>query len=234
MSFHSHRNPSTPIEIPKRGRPFVPPLVSPFDEPKSPDLIFEMSPISPISPPFNRTIPLSTSNNNAPFVYNVPPPCRINAGTHLICSRQRVMPSSTAAPISAAERNAWRTQTTHAAEPEGVNDDHDDHDGTPQSERNGLPRTQSTTKITGFIPIVEHQSPMTDRPSKPIVRLSPPPRRASHSSSPWIILSSNDNVDDDIAYSQMDPSLFEFKQHLLQRIENRDAGRFMSFHSCLQ
>lgn len=230
ISFHPRRKPSTPIEIPKRGRLS---LVSPIDEPRSPDLIFEMSPISPVSP-----LSPSNLNNNTPFVYSVPvfiPPCRTNTGTHFsaIRSRQRVMPSLTAAPISAIQ-NAWRTQPIHA-EPEGVNDDHDSHDGIPQSERKVLPRVQSTTRITGFIPIVEHCQPlMTDHPSKPIGRLSPPPRRASHSSSPWI-LPSNDAVEDDIAYSQMDPSLFEFKQHLLRRIENRyDASRFLSFHSCLQ
>lgn len=235
ISFHPRRKPSTPIEIPKRGRPFVPPLVSPIGEPISPDLIFEMSPLSPVSPPFNHTIPLSPSNNlnnNAPFVYTVPvytPPRRTNTGTHssAIRSRQRVMPSFTAAPISAIQ-NTWWTQPT-----EGVNDDHDSHDGFPQSERKVLPRAQSTTRITGFIPIVEHQSLMADHPSKPVGRLSPPPRRPSYSSSPWI-LPSNDAVEDDIAYSQMDPSLFEFKQHLLRRIENQDASRFMSFQSCLQ
>ena len=192
-----------------------------------------MSPISPISPPFNHSIPLSTSNNlndHPPFVYSAPvyiPRCRTNSE---IRSRQRVMPSLTAAPISAAHRNVWRTQTAHA---EDVNDDYNSYNGTSQSERKDLPRTQLTTKITGFIPIVEHQPSMADlHPSKPVGRLSPPPRRASYSSSPWI-LPSNDNVEDDIAYSQMDPSLLEFKRHLLRRIENRDSSRFMSFHSCI-
>jgi hypothetical protein len=68
--------------------------------------------------------------------------------------------------------------------------------------------------------------------SKPVERLSPPPRRASYSSSPWI-LPSKDNVEDDIAYSQMDPNLLEFKRHLLRRIENRDSSRLMSFQNCL-
>jgi len=228
--YHSRRKPSTPIEIPRRGRPFVSPLVSPIDQPKSPDLIFDMSPISPISPPFNRSIPLSTSNNlndHTPFVYSVPvyiPRCRTKTE---IRSRQRVMPSLTAAPISAIHRNVWRTQATH---PEGENVN---HNGTTHSERKDLSRTQSTMKITGFIPIVEHQPSIPDDyPSKPVERLSPPPRRASYSSSPWI-LPSNDNVEDDIAYSQKDPSLLEFKRHLLRRIENRDSSRFMSFHSCL-
>jgi hypothetical protein len=191
-----------------------------------------MSPISPISP-FNHSIPLSTSNNlndHTPFVYSAPvyiPRCRTNTE---IRSRQRVMPSLSVAPISAVHRNAWRTQTTHA---EGVNDDYNSHNGTPQSETKDLPRAQSTTKITGFIPIVEHQPSMADHhPEEPVGRLLPPPRRASYSSSPWI-LPSNDNVEDDIAYSQMDPSLLEFKRHLLRRIENRDSSRFMSFHSCL-
>ena len=209
------------------------PLVSPIGQPKSPDLIFEMSPISPISPPFNNSNPLSTSNNlndHTPFVYSVPvyvPRCRANTE---IRSRQRVTPSLMAAPISAVHRNAWRTQTTH---PEGVKENYDSHNGTAHSERKGLPRAQSTTKITGFIPIVEHQPSMADHyPSKPVGRLSPPPRRASYSSSPWI-LPSNDKVEDDIAYSQTDPSLLEFKRHLLRRIENRDSSRFISFQSCL-
>jgi len=227
--FHSRRKPSTPIEIPRRGRSFVPPLVSPIDQAKSPDLIFDMS---PISPPFNHSIPLSTSNNlnehTPSFVYSVPvyiPRCRANTE---IRSRQRVIPSLTAAPV---HRNVWQSQTTHT---EGVSDNYDSHNGTAQSERKDLLRTQSTTKITGFIPIVEHQPSMADDyPSKPVGRLSPPPRGASYSSSPWILPSNDDNVEDDIAYSQMDPSLLEFKRHLLLRIENRCSSRFMSFHSCL-
>lgn len=206
------------------------PLVSPIDQPKSPDLIFDMSPISPVSPPFNHSIPLSTSNNlndQIPFVYSVPeyiPRCRV---TTEIRSRPRVMPSLAAAPISAVNGNVWRSQTTH---PEGVNDN---YDSTAQSEREDLPRAQSTTKITGFIPIIEPRPSMADHyPLKPVGRLSPPPRRSSYSSSPWI-LPSNDNVEDDIAYSQTDPSLLEFKRHLLRRIENRDSSRFMSFQSCL-
>ena len=225
--FHSRRKPSMPIEIPRRRRPFVSPLTSPpIDQPKSPDLIFDMS---PISPPFNHSIPLSTSNNlndHTPFVYSVPtyiPHCRANTE---IRSRQRVMPSLTAAPISVVHRNAWRTQTTHA---ESVNDNYNSHNGTLQSEMKDIPETQSTTRITGFIPIVEHQPSMTEhQPSKPVGRLSPPPRRASYSSSPWI-LPSNDNVEDDVAYSQMDPSLLDFKQHLLRRIENRASSRFRSW-----
>jgi len=230
--IHSPRKPSTPIEIPRRGRSFMSPLVSPIEQPKSPDLIFDMSPISPISPSFNHSVPLSTSNSlngHTPFVYSPPvynPPCRANTEIH---SRERFMSSSTAVPVSAVPGNVWRTQTTHA---EGVNDDYDSHNGTPQFETKDLLRTQSTTKITGFIPIVEHQPSMADHPSKPVGRLSPPPRRASYSSSPWI-LPSKDSVDDDIAYSQMDPILLEFKRHLMRRIENRDSRRFMSFHSCL-
>ncbi|KAF8798853.1 hypothetical protein BYT27DRAFT_6880806 [Phlegmacium glaucopus] len=234
ITFHSRRKPSTPIEIPKRRRPIVSPLISPLDQPKSPDLIFDMSPISPISPsPFNHTIPLSTSNkmsNHGPFIYNVPvyiPSCHSNTATRFsTSSRQRVMPSSTAAPISAAHRNAWRTQTTHA---ENVNDSEDSNS---QSERDDLSQTPLTTKITGFIPSVEQQPPIVDYPSKPVGRLSPPPRQESYSSSPWI-LPGTGNVEDDIAYSQIDPSVFEFKRHLLRRIENRDASQFMSFHSCL-
>ena len=196
-----------------------------------------MSPISPISPPFNHAIPLSTSNkvnNPAPFIYTVPvyiPPCRTNTGTRFstLRSRQRVMPSSSAPPISAAHRNIWRTQTTHA---ENVNNKHDDHDSNSQSEENGVTQAQSTTRITGFIPINDHQPPMADHPSRPVERLSPSPRRPSHSQLPWI-LPGNDNAEDDVAYSQMDPTMFEFKRHLLRRIENRDASQFMSFHSCL-
>jgi len=238
ISFHSRCKPSTPIEIPKRPRPFVSPLISPVDQPKSPDLIFEMSPVSSVSSsPFNHTIPLSTSNkmnSHAPFIYSVPvyiPPCHTNAGTRVstMRSRQQAIPSSTAVPSSAVASNVWRTRSTSA---ENINNDLDSHDENSQSDGNGLARAHSTTRIIGFKPIIEHQPPMTDRPSKPIGRLSPPPRRASHSSSPWI-LPGNDNIEEDIAYSQVDPGIFEFKRHLLRRIENRDANRFMSFRNCL-
>ncbi|KAF7977694.1 hypothetical protein HWV62_2948 [Athelia sp. TMB] len=38
---------STPIQIPTRDRSLMPPNLSPHDRPRSPDLIFEMSPIDP-------------------------------------------------------------------------------------------------------------------------------------------------------------------------------------------
>jgi len=230
ISFHSRCKPSTPIEIPKRRGSLVSPLISPVDQPRSPDLIFDMSPISPS--PFNHTIPLSTSNkmnNHGPFIYNVPVyiPRHSNTGTCFsTSSRQRVMPSSTAAPISAVHRKVCQTKATHA---ENVNDG---HDSSSQSERNASKETQLTTKITGFIPSIEHQLPMADHISKPVGRLSPPPRRSSYSSSPWI-LPGTGNIEDDIAYSHIEPSVFDFKRDLLRRIENRDASQFMSFHSCL-
>uniref|UniRef100_A0A8H8CGE8 Uncharacterized protein n=1 Tax=Psilocybe cubensis TaxID=181762 RepID=A0A8H8CGE8_PSICU len=94
-------------------------------------------------------------------------------------------------------------------------------------------KTKTTTKVTGFIPIIEHQ-PMGDDnlvPKKLV--LPPPPRRSSYSSSPWILPGRGDHREEDISYSQTDPSMFEFHNHLLQRLENRDSSRLKPQHTCL-
>jgi len=97
----------------------------------------------------------------------------------------------------------------------------------------GVKKLHSTKKITGFVPLNEHQPPDSDEACKPKRPPLPPPRRSSHSSSPWILAGRSDLHETCAgSYSQADPSAFEFHHHLLRRIENRDSTRLKSLHSC--
>ncbi|KAF8158239.1 hypothetical protein B0H34DRAFT_446900 [Crassisporium funariophilum] len=235
--FHSRCRPSTPIEIPRRRRSLLSPLSSPVERSWSPDLIFDMSPSSPNFPlSAHQVIPLSTSskaNSYEPFMYTVPAfnPCNVTSGMRIPKkrSRQRVMPSATAVPIGAE----YRVPRNHIS-PVPIVDSTRTQTRTEHQSDIASVSIQSTTKITGFIPLIEHQPPMSERPSRPVKRLSPPPRKESYSSSPWILPGKSDCQEDDVAYSQVDPSGLEFQRHLLGRIENRDTARFRSFHAaCL-
>ncbi|CAA7261443.1 unnamed protein product [Cyclocybe aegerita] len=245
ISYHLRCKPSNPIEIPRCRRSGPASFNSPMDGPMSPDLIFEMSPISPTFPSLSTMypMPLSPSNKmteqdlatspNEPFMYSVPVfrPCPPSSGTwpRSKTARQGVMPSRklNAIPITAHGRQHRRKEICAA-----IFDVFDDSAHVPGPDDCGVPRTQSTTKITGFSPINEYQ-PVCDQPQKPTRRLSPPPRRSSFSSSPWILPGKSDCYEDDVSSSPIDAGALEFRRHLLGRIENKTASRFASFHSCL-
>lgn len=80
---------------------------------------------------------------------------------------------------------------------------------------------QSTTKITGFFPLKPEQPPTADLLPRLVGRLSPPPRRSSFTPSPWSF-SGIERTEEDLSYSQVDPSTLEFQRHLLRRIDTKD------------
>jgi len=195
-------------------------------------MIFEMSPISPTFPSLsnmypNSPRPTAETNTNEPFMYHIPTFRRSpqGNGTQLRSKiARRVMPSKALATVPA------RTEFLPARSSEGRSsrDDRPDSVGFPQSTP-----SQSTTKISGFIPLIDHQPPMgADQPSRPSILLSPPPRRGSYSS-PWILPGRSDRYEEDVSYSLADPGILEFRQHLLRRMECQDSSRMKSLHSCL-
>ena len=212
IPYHSRCKPATPIEIPRRPRFMPSPVTTPMEQSSSPDLIFEMSPTS-------SNFPIHAMDDHQPFMYSVPifQPRADLTWPRRKAPRQGVMPSRQPAP---APVEAQRSEPS----PSNVTD------GT---ECRDIPRTQSTTKITGFCPINADQPSTLEEPPKPLERLSPPPRKSSYFPSPWLLPGRSDRYDEDISYSLADPAAFEFQRHLLRRIENKDSSRFASLRSCL-
>lgn len=233
IPYHLRCTPSTPIEIPIMRRPSSSPLDS-ADEPTSPDMIFEMSPISPTYPSLSNIYPDSArsttdTNTNEPFMYHIPTFRRRSPqgnGTQLRSKiARRVMPSKTLTTAPA------KTELPSTRSSEGRSS-RDARAGFPQSIPRCVSVSQSTTKISGFTPLIDQPPMGADQPSRPTIPLSPPPRRGSYSS-PWILPGRSDRYEEDISYSLADPSALEFRQHLLRRIECQDSSRMKSLHSCL-
>lgn len=231
IPYHLRGKPSTPIEIP---RPSSSPLDS-ADEPISPDMIFEMSPISPTFTPLSNMYPNSTrstteTNPNEQFMYHIPTFRRSpqGNGTQLRSKiARRIMPSKALTTLPA--RTEFRS-----SEGRSLRDERPDtvRAGFPQSIPHCVTVSESTTKISGFTPLIDPPPMGADQPSRPTIPLSPPPRRGSYSS-PWILPGRGDRYEEDTSYSLVDPSLLEFRQHLFRRMEYQDSSRMKSLHSCL-
>jgi hypothetical protein len=235
IPYHLRNKPVTPIEIPRRRRPGPSSLDSPTEQPSSPDLVFEMSPISATFSPSSPPIPRASSaqdeayEDDEPFMYRVPMFRSFaqegRTWARPKTSRESIVPSpnSSLGPIipqsyvCRLERGS--PEHDHVAIAEDFGDEYAD-----------VSRIQSTTKVTGFFPLKPDQSPAPDLLPKLMGRLSPPPRRMSYSPSPWSIPSGSDTPEEEMSYSQVDPSVFEFQRHLLKRIESKD--RFASLR-CL-
>jgi hypothetical protein len=197
-----------------------------------------MSPASSSSPLLSNMYPNSANspteqNTKEPFMYHIPTfrSCPQGNGnqlrTNIACP---IMPSETSTAIPSAGTELLPVRRSEAR--------YSQRPGTPragfQSTSHGIGVSQSTTKISGFTPLIDHQPPMgADRPSRPTIPLVPPPRRGSYSSSPWILPGRSDLCEDDVSYSLADPSPVEFRQHLIRRMECRDPSRMKSLHSCL-
>lgn len=238
IPYHLRSKPSTPIEIPILRRPSSPPIDS-ADEPTSPGMIFEMSPTFPTFPSLSNMYPNSArstteTNVNEPFMYHIPTFRRSpqGNGTQLRSKiARRVMPSKALTTVPA------RTQSKPARSLEGRSscDERPDNAraGFPQSIPRCVAVSQSTTKISGFTPLIDQPPMGADQPSRPTIPLLPPPRRGSYSS-PWILPGRSDRYEEDVSYSLADPGPLEFRQHLLRRMEcHQDSSRMKSLHSCL-
>ncbi|KAF9534522.1 hypothetical protein CPB83DRAFT_340900 [Crepidotus variabilis] len=228
IPYHLRTKPATPIEIPRRQRHVPSPLNSPTAYPSSPDLVFEMSPISatysPLSTMFSvASMPPDHPEEDEPFMYRVPvfrsSGLEDRSWPRPTRSRESPMPSrnSSNGPIS----HTRRAESPHN-DPVIITGDFGDGFDEGMS-------THSTTKITGFFPLKPDQPPTADLLPKFVGRLSPPPRRSSFAPAPWAS-SGSGCTEEDMSYSQVDPSAFEFQRHLIRRIESKD--RFASLR-CL-
>lgn len=224
-----------PIEIPTRRRPIVSPLTSPVERQFSPDLLFEMSPItSEYSPSTNHPFKLSTSStirDHEPFMYNVPSFSDLrplNSGSHLPhrgvpYGFADVMPAEADRSNQQISRTTFRQPTSYAvyANPWSKPSSPSAVKGTP------------TTKISGFRPINQNQPPMANPAPRSTKRLSPTPRRSSYSSSPWILPGKEESQEGDLAYSETDSGALDFQAHMLRRFEKQNPSQAAGFRSYL-
>ncbi|KAJ6584655.1 hypothetical protein B0H19DRAFT_391764 [Mycena capillaripes] len=227
---------SLPIEIPRRQHNESVPSASECTT--SPELIFEMEPFSPLDPqPTHYPLGLSTSpctkDDHEPLLYPFPVASHIN--TH---QRTRLAPQNAAGPSFSlppithrAPANAHRRSqsTLQLTSPRQAPADLD-----PSHAIRAVP----IHKITGFKPDFAVQAPEAyptiKRPprEKP---LTPPPRSASVSSSPWRIPGRGDASSDDepLRSLEVDPSAVDFTQYLFRRIDSQKPLQFQTFQAVM-
>ncbi|KAF5382540.1 hypothetical protein D9615_002820 [Tricholomella constricta] len=211
---------STPIKIPTRRRQIAPWNGSPPGRPMSPDLIFEMSPVSSaIHSPSRHgagfTDPSQNLDSQEPFMYSFP---KFSAHRNYMHSTRRsqglqntIFPSPFAGSPAITKHSSPRPILAPSL----------------TSSSTTITKKSSITKITGFTPV----TPISTQAYSPIrglkmKRLSPPPRSSSYSSSPWILPGKSDAQDDESGSLDADPSSYEFDRHLMRRIEKQNPRRF--------
>lgn len=232
-TFHgSPTRASSPIQIPKKRSSIVIPSISAPDQAISPEMIFEMSPVtSEFSvhqhTPFSKTddndnhdaflytFPKISPNQNPPVPGSSDPnPASLLGTTPRICSKP-----SHGANISTVKRPL--PHRSHC-----MLDEYDLSFGNPP------PKKVKTRKITGFLPVRGRQDSVGMEEDQPSERNpSAGPRRSSYHPSPWIFPGKGAGTEEDVAYSETDPSAFEFQRHLLRRIENQSRSRLKGLPS---
>ncbi|TFK19989.1 hypothetical protein FA15DRAFT_673896 [Coprinopsis marcescibilis] len=216
--------PSAPIRIPSNRRPtnYAPPP-SNFTHTVSPDTVFEMSPVtSEFAGPPRPSFSLAQTDRKDSFLYNLP-----SIGTrqnHTIPGQYNPIGSESGSTLSGS-----------AARHRIVSDPLSIKRGPPTSKSSlaldeyelsfGLTTAQEArTKTSGFSPMRESRDPINQNQKRRLEQLSPGP--GLHSvPSPWVFPGRGDAKEDDLAYSQTDPSALEFQRHLLDRIASQTSSR---------
>ncbi|TEB22727.1 hypothetical protein FA13DRAFT_1740633 [Coprinellus micaceus] len=216
---------SSPIQIPQKRRPIM--LSSPYTHTISPEMVFEMSPLSSDFPVCHGSFSVSASSvkGDTKFLYSIPlfPSPKRRENSELAPTRSTSSFRTTnSSPLSRNNSSGSNdVPNVKYPAPRRGHSMLDDNDLSPEPPSHA----SSTTKVTGFRPIkgelFETQFEDQYRP-----RLSPGPRRDSYTSSPWILPGKGEGSGEGSAYSQADPNPFEFERQLLRRIENQNRPRF--------
>ncbi|RDB17896.1 hypothetical protein Hypma_000801 [Hypsizygus marmoreus] len=222
-----HNKPSMPIEIPSRRRPILQGNSSPDGRSLSPDLIFEMSPVSSNIPsPSHYAFGFQNSpqNNQEQFLYSFPTVTAHYTSTRRQPLQNRQFQTTVSQQAHFPTSDAKR-YTSLSSPADDVFDGISCLSSTPST--TVVTKTASTTKITGFTPATlistQRSSPVRSLKTR---RLSPPPRSSSYSSSPWILPGKSDVKDGESASFETEPTSFEFERHLMRRIEKQNPLRF--------
>ncbi|KAL0960882.1 hypothetical protein HGRIS_005894 [Hohenbuehelia grisea] len=214
---------STPIQIPAR-RHINSSSHSPtsHNRPMSPDLIFPMSP-EYSSPAGQYSFRYSTAvmMDREPFMYSYPsfPIHDAAAQKEISPLRDALCPSVSPSPeeveitITSPPRHQQRGRTLSSRHSHGVI------------------RATPAKKITGFKPALPTNLSGSGKaqgaaPSRRSGRLSPPPRRSSFSSSPWILPGKGELLDGDVGSLEAVPYALDFEKYLMGRIESEKRVSF--------
>lgn len=203
---------SMPIEIPARLKPVMSPIPStPIRRSMSPDMLFEMSPLTSESARY--FLESQRPDDDRPLLYTFPVvsihpkprssnPDLGNPAPGSTRQKHWPMRSLPSQPRSAAQKPFTSFELVTALQ---------------RPAKHG-----ATHKIKGFVPLIQNKTP--DESLSPSSasggRLSPPP--SSLYSSPWILPGTRDN---DVAQSweASSPSAFEFDKYLARRIERQNC-----------
>ncbi|KAF9046486.1 hypothetical protein BJ165DRAFT_1593888 [Panaeolus papilionaceus] len=221
---HRRYQPSTPIKIPLSATQLPSSLLSPLDRPMSPELIFDMSPISPRFSAISALYPIPESRTRKQddhdlFLYSVPFMIPKPASPTSPSDSKRAKP--TQRRLSDISSASVEFDTCPRSRSDATSSQHQNKFFGRYSDSCGtITKSSSTTKIIGFNPLYEYKPPTPDPLPKSAKPLLPRPRRSSFSSSPWILPGKRDSYEEEVAYSQADPSAFEFRQHLFRRMGN--------------
>ncbi|KAF8635884.1 hypothetical protein AX15_000065 [Amanita polypyramis BW_CC] len=219
MDLDNRSRRSSPIEIPQRRRPM--PTYSPqfsIEQSQSPEMIFEMSPITSIFPsPPTTLIPSSPRNpyGQEPFLYHFPElkTCTANANNRLHSAplRHHEIPISHTFVPSKHGNKRQRKATKY--EPD---------EKFPAAYGDTIAiKKAAMTKIVGFSPPGPSQrnsvqvSPTQDS-------LPTPPGR-SFPWSPWILPGRSNSRGEELLSTDVAPGAIGFENYLLRRTENAEC-----------
>ncbi|KAJ3518354.1 hypothetical protein NMY22_g13719 [Coprinellus aureogranulatus] len=224
---------SSPIQIPQKRRPIM--LSTPYPQDISPEMVFEMSPVSSDFSASIRhgsfTASASSVKADTKFLYSIPlfpSPKRQDSSEIHPTQSNSSLKTGNSSPLS--RNNSSLSHDVPNVKHPMSRRGHSMLDDTELSPEPPVPESR-TTRIRGFCPTKgEFYDTQFEDQYRPLEPLSPGPRRDSFTS-PWILPGKGEGSDEDLAYSQVDTSHFDFKAQLLRRIENQNRPRFASLRS---
>lgn len=211
---------STPIEIPWRRRPSTYSPQFSVEQSQSPDMIFEMSPITSNFPSPQSTSPLPPrhSYDREPFLYHFPvlKNCNVNAPNRLHTPmRRHEIPVSHTFAFARPGHRRRRRATEHEPD-ENVPSFSSTYGGTTDTKK------PTTTRIVGFSPTLPPSCSQCNSNQAPSTQecLPPPTGRSAFPWSPWILPGQSNVQGEDILSVDTNSGSIGLEEYLLRRTEN--------------
>ena len=215
---------STPIEIPWRRRPvsaYSPQF--PAEQSQSPDMIFEMSPITsnyPSSPSISPPPPPRNSYDREPFLYPFPvlKNCNVNTPSclHTPIRRHEIVPVS--------HTIAFTTKPGHRRRRRAAESEPNENNPSFPYTYNGTmdARKSTTTRIVGFSPTLPSSCGQRNSTQVSSTQECRPlaSGRSAFPWSPWILPGQSNIQGEDILSVDGGPGAIGFEEYLLNRTES--------------
>ena len=214
--FDNRSGRSSPIEIPQRRRPV--PTYSPqfsTEQSQSPEMIFEMSPMTYSPPTTFIPSPPPNSYDQEPFLYRFPvlKTCNMNTKNHLHTAppqRHEIPISHTFAPTKHRNRCQYRVI------------EHEPDEKFPDAYGGAIAiKKTAMTKIVGFSPPSSSQRHSV-QVSSTQDSLPTPSGRSSFPWSPWVLPGKTNSFGEELLSIDAAPGAIGFENYLLYRTENAE------------